>query len=106
MPHGSLTGARAFQVPNSFFTSSAATLDFKTLANHQSFRPQAITIFQSSDATEQTNGYATIRGILYGENDTHVKDWQLNLRTAHGLAFRKIWRVGTTARGMKFISEV
>ena len=106
MPHGALTGARAFQVPDSFFTGTAPTIDFKTLANHQSFRPQAITIYQSSNATEQTAGYATVKGILWGENDTHVKNWQLNLRQAHGLAFRKIWRVGTTARGLKLISEV
>lgn len=106
MPHGALTGARAFEVPASFFTSAATTIDFNTLRDHESFRPQAISISTSSDATEQTSGYATIRGILWGENDTHVKNWLLNLRQTHGLAFRKIWRVGTTARGLKLISEI
>lgn len=106
MPRGAFTGARAFEVPATFFSGTAATVDFYTLKNHESFRPQAISISTSSDATEQTNGYATIRGILWGENDTHVKNWLLNLRQTHGLAFRKIWRVGTTARGLKLISEI
>jgi hypothetical protein len=106
MPHGALTGARAFEIPDSFFTGTDTTIDYNTLRDHESFRPQAITISTSSNTTEQTNGYATVRGILWGENDTHVKSWLLNLRQAHGLAFRKIWRVGTTARGLKLISEV
>jgi hypothetical protein len=106
MPHGSLTGARAFEVPASFFTGTAAHVNFKTLANGESFKPQAVIISTSSDATENTNGYATIRGYLFGENEANVKDWVLNLRQAHGLAFRTIYKTGTTARGIKIISEI
>lgn len=106
MPHGALTGARKFEVPASFFAGTEESIDFHTLRNHQSFRPQAVLIATSSNATENTAGYATIRGILFGENETFIADYPLNLRQTHGLAFRRIYRAGTTARGIKIISEI
>lgn len=106
MPHGALTGARKYEVPASFFSGQDDTIDFHTLRDHMSFKPQAIHINNSSVAGETELGYAVIRGTLFGENDTFVADYHLNIRQTHGLAFRKIWRVGTTARGIKIISEV
>lgn len=106
MPRGALTGGRKFEVPDSFFAGTEDSIDFHTLRNHQSFRPQAVLIGTSSNAVENAAGYATIRGDLFGENETFTADYPLNLRQNHGLAFRRIYRVGTTARGIKIISEI
>lgn len=106
MPRGAFTAGRHISLPDAWFSSGASSVDFKTLENGQDFRPQAVYVNNSSNAAEETAGYATIRGILFGENDVFVDSYRVDIRRPVGLAFRKIWATGTTARGIKMISEI
>jgi hypothetical protein len=79
--------------------------DFKDLRGDQDFRPQAVRADSSSDAGQETAGYCVIDGTLYGENDSFRKTRRIPTRTPVGLAFRKVWAAGTTARGLEILTE-
>jgi len=100
MPHGAFTAARHVDIPN------GVTTDFKTARGARSFTPQAVICNTSSDANEQLRGYAFIRGYLFGENSTDTAIYRIDIGRPVGLAFAKIYAVGTTARGIKLLSEV
>jgi hypothetical protein len=106
MPRGAFTAGRHISFDDTWLTAGVGSIDFMTLRNGQDFRPQAIYVNNSSNATEETAGYATIRGILHSENDTFVDTYRVDVRRPVGLAFRKIWATGTTARGIKLLSEI
>lgn len=107
MPAGAFSAARKLLVPATFFTTGPDQLSFKDLVNGQTdFRPQGIQIDSSSDSNEESAGYCTIKGVLFGESDDKVTTYKLHTRMAHGLAFRKIWSSGTTGRGIKLLSEI
>lgn len=106
MPRGAFTAGRHISYSDTWLNTGAGAIDFKTLATGQDFRPQAVYCDSSSNVTENTAGYATIRGILFGENDEFVDTYRVDIRRPVGLAFRKIWANGTTARGLKLISEI
>lgn len=107
MPSGAFSAARKLPVSDAFLVTGTGSVDFKDLmSNGPDFRPQGIQIDSSSDVAEETAGYCTVVGILYGENDDMVDSYRLHTRMAHGLAFRKIWANGTTGRGIKLLSEV
>lgn len=106
MPRGAFTAGRHISFSDTWLAAGVGAMDFKTLENGQDFRPQAIYVNSSSNAAEETAGYATVRGILFGENDTFVDSYRVDIRRPVGLAFRKIWATGTTARGLKLISEI
>lgn len=69
------------------------------------FDPKGILIGSSTDSTEQSEGYGTVRGVLAGESDAQVKSWPIPLRQCFPLAFKKIYGDGTTARGIKIGDE-
>lgn len=100
MPRGSFTAARHFNIPD------GQTMDFKQARGQESFAPQAVMCNSSSDQNEQAAGYAYIDGYLFGENDTHRAIYRIDIGRPVGLAFAKIYAEGTTARGIKLLSEV
>ena len=108
MPSGAFSAARKLAIDDAFLVAGVGSIDFKDLRDQvgPDFRPQGIQIDLSSNAAQETAGYCTVIGILYGENDDMVDTYRLHTRMAHGLAFRKIWANGTTGRGIKLLSEV
>ena len=106
MPAGAFVAGRHLAVDDDFLNAGVGSIEFKTLANGQDFRPQAVHVNTSSVAAEVTFGYAQIRGTLFGENDSFVDTYTVDIHRPVGLAFRKIYAQGTTARGIKLISEI
>ena len=105
MPQGAFGAARSFSFDDAWLATGVGHVDFKDLRGGQDFRPQAVRIDYSTDDTQETAGYAVIDGVLYGENDSFRKTRRIPIRTPVGLAFRKIWATGTTARGIEILSE-
>jgi hypothetical protein len=106
MPRGAFTAGRHISFDDTWLVAGVGSVDFMTLRNGQDFRPQAVYVSNSSVALEETAGYAIIRGILSGENDAFVDSYRVDTRRPVGLAFRKIWAAGTSARGIKLLSEI
>lgn len=106
MPRGAFTAGRHISFDDAWLAAGVGSIDFMTLRNGQDFRPQAVYVNNSSVVLEETAGYATIRGILHGENDAFVDTYRIDIRRPVGLAFRKIWANGTTARGIRLLSEI
>lgn len=105
MPAGAFSAARHMSVEDSFLDAGVGSINFKQLRGDQDFRPQGIHCNSSNDATENAAGYAQVRGTLYGENESFVDTYYVDIRRPVGLAFRTIYAAGTTARGIKLVSE-
>lgn len=105
MPAGSFSAARHLEFSDGWLNSGTGSVDFKDLRGDQDFRPQAVMVNSSTDVDETTAGYATIDGILFGENDSFRRLWTVDLRRPVGLAIRKVWAAGTTARGILLLTE-
>jgi len=106
MPAGAFTGGRALALSDTILAAGTATQDFKTLADGKEIRPQATWVNSSSDTDEQAVREATIVGYLFGENETDEQTYVVKTGVAIPLAFRAINANGTTARGIKLISEM
>ena len=100
MPLGTFCAARHFDVPD------GADANFLTLRGQENFAPQGIICNSSSDAAEQAAGYAFVRGFLIGENAQKTALYRINIGEKVDLAFAQIYANGTTARGLKILSEV
>lgn len=106
MPAGAFSAARHLSFSDDWLVAGTGALDFKDLRDDMDFRPQAITVDSSSNSTENSDGYATVDGILFGENDSFRRQWKIPLRQPVGLAIRKVWAgAGTTARGISLLTE-
>jgi hypothetical protein len=105
MPHGAFSAARHFDFDDTWLNGGTGSVDFKDLRGYQDFRPQAVLVNSSTSATQNTAGYAVIDGVLFGENDSFRRKWPVDLRRPVGLAIRKIWAEGTTARGIAILTE-
>lgn len=116
MPRGAFTGARHVSFDDTWLAAGTGVKTYMDLpygdgtqlvsTNRADFRPQGIIVNSSSDATQQTFGYAMIRGYLWGENDQFADTYRVPLGVPVGLAFRAIYAAGTTARGIKLFEEV
>lgn len=106
MPKGAFSASRHLSFDDAWLNAGSGSVDFKDLADGQDFRPQAVIVNASTASAENNAGYAVIDGILYGENDSFRRKWPVELRRPVGLAIRKIWAEGTTARGIAILSEV
>ena len=100
MPHGAFTAARHVDLPD------GVTTTFWQARKPRSFTPQAVICNMSNVAAEQLAGYAFIRGYLFGENATDTAIYRIDIGRPVGLAFAKIFSNGTSARGIKLLSEV
>jgi hypothetical protein len=105
MPAGAFSAARHLAFDDDWLNTGVGSMDFKDLRGDMDFRPQAVIVNSSSNSTQNTDGYAVIDGILFGENDSFRRLWPVELRRPVGLAFRKIWAAGTTARGIAILTE-
>jgi hypothetical protein len=107
MAAGAFTASSKLAYSDTWLAAGVGAMDYLTLRPQAPiFKPQAIMCNSSSNATEQTAGYAMVRGILYGENDDMVADYRIQIGHPIGLAFRKIWAgANTTARGIKLLCE-
>lgn len=105
MPSGAFSAARHLDFDDAWLNAGVGSMDFKDLRGDQDFRPQAVIVNASTELAQNTAGYAVIDGILFGENDSFRRKWPVDLRRPVGLAFRKIWAAGTTARGIAILTE-
>jgi len=106
MPRGSFTAARHVSYSDTWLAAGVGSRDFKELRDDQDFRPQAVICNSSSDETQQLGGYAFVRGFLFGENVEFVDTYRIPIGQPVGLAFRVVYANGTTARGLKLLSEI
>ncbi|MFA5166787.1 MAG: hypothetical protein WC449_05880 [Candidatus Paceibacterota bacterium] len=107
MPRGAFTAARTFRFDNAEIAAGVGFQLAEELAGEQRFTPQAVHIGRSSDADEESAGYASIDGYLVGENEKFRKVWRVVTRIPVGLAFRCIYNTAdTTARDITALEEV
>jgi hypothetical protein len=106
MPAGAFTAARHFSFDDAVLDSGVGVQEFKVMRTGQEFKPQCIFVNESNNDNENAAGYARIRGYLFGENESYVDDYIVDVRRPVGLAFRAIYSQGTTARGIKLLSEI
>lgn len=107
MPRGAFTGARTFRFDNTEIASGVGFQMSEDLAGEQRFVTQATHVGRSSDADEESAGYASIDGYLIGENEEYRKVWRVVTRIPVGLAFRCVYNsAATTARDITAIEEV
>jgi hypothetical protein len=106
MPAGAFTAARHFSFDDAILDSGTGVQEFKSMRTNQEFKPQCIHVNRSNDDDENAAGYAWIRGYLFGENESYVDDYCVDIRRPVGYAFRAIYSEGTTARGIKLLSEI
>jgi hypothetical protein len=104
MPAGAWSAGRHADVPDSLF-ASGGSMDFKTARAGRLFIPQGICCNSSSDANEQLRGYAQVRGYLFGETAVDVSTYRIDIGRPVAYAFACIYATGTTARGIKLLSE-
>jgi len=111
MSSGAIQAERHFKVDDGWLDDKASdksalvrtsgkTNDHSLLGN---FLPRGIKVNRSSDSTEQSAGYAYVRGWLWNETPMDIDDYRINLGVSDPVQFAGISAMGTTARGIKIL---
>lgn len=103
MPRGTFTAGGSLPVSDTLLAGSTK-ITISSLTSGRTFNCGGIFVGSSSDEDELADGYATVVGTLVGE--TNEQSWPINIRTPVPIAFKSINPTGTTARGIKLLSEI
>lgn len=102
MPIGAFTAGRCLAVDDDLLSGSSL-ISVSSLST-SNFLPTGIFVNSSSDTDEEESGVATVIGTLVGDNSEHA--WIINTKTPVGIGFKSINPTGTTARGIKLLTEM